>query len=94
MGSAAAGQGLLLVIVGHRDLGGGNQVIIPAFELEKVFPELGQLAGAHHALAVNHKGRQDFRVAVFPGVQVQHEIDQGPFQPRAQAFVDHKPGPG
>ena len=55
---------------------------------EEVFGELGKLAGAEEALAVDHEGRQDFGVAVLGGVQVEHEADEGALEAGACAHVD------
>ena len=52
--------------------------------------ELGQLAGPVHRLGIDEVRRQDFRIAVLPCVQVEHEIGQRPLQPRTQAPVNRK----
>jgi len=75
------------VNVGDRNFGRRNQVVLHAFDLEQVFLELRKLARAGHAVGVDHEGRQHFGVAVLPGVQIQHEIGDSPFQLRGGAPV-------
>lgn len=53
-----------------------------------------QSAGAGHGLACDEERRENFRVAMFGGVQVQHEIDEGPFQSRAHAGQESEPSAG
>ena len=50
--------------VGHRHFGGGDQVVFPIRNLEKIFLEFGKLARALHGLAVDHERRQDFGAAL------------------------------
>ena len=60
----------------------------------EVIGELGQLAGADHALPLDHEGRVDLLIAVLAGVQVEHEGDEGPLQPGAQPLEDVEAGAG
>ena len=62
--------------------------------VEEVFGELGELAGAEEGLRVDHVGRQDFGVAVFAGVEVEHEVGEGAFEARSLAEVDDEAGAG
>ena len=57
---------------------------------EEVVGELGQLAGAVEGLGVDHEGREDFGVAVFAGVQVEHEADESALKTGSGAHVDGK----
>ncbi len=50
--------------IGHRHLGGGNQVVVQAFQLKHVLLELGQLAGTGHAVGVTDKGREDLCITL------------------------------
>jgi len=69
--------------VGHRHLGGGDQVVARfAAELEQILLELGQLPGAAQAVGVDHVGHIGLGVAVLAGVGVEHELDQGPVHAR------------
>src|SRR6185436_17780244 len=78
---------LLAVEVGERHLGGGHEVEVVRFDLEQVSLELGQLPGAHQRLAAHHEGRQHLAVAVLAGVEVEHQRDERPLEPRAGAEV-------
>ena len=81
-------QGQLLTVdnrvpghVGDRHLRGGNKVQVLFLDMELVFGELGQLAGAEQAVGVDQVGNVDLHVFVFTSMYVQHELDQGPVQP-------------
>ena len=100
-GQARFVEDFVAIEIGDRNLGGGDEPVVVVFEFaaadrlrvgigaaEKVFGKLGQLAGSEQALAVDHEGRQHFGVAVLLRVQVEHEADEGPFEPRARAHVD------
>ena len=87
-GQLVALQDLVAIQVGHRHLGGGDEPEILDRVVVQVVAELGQVAGAHQGLAPDHVGRQDFGIAVAAGVQVQHEADERPLQPRAPIFED------
>ena len=52
---------------------------------------LGNCPVPKRTLRVDHEGRQHFGIAVLLRVQVEHEADQRPLQPRARAHVDGKP---
>ena len=65
--------------VGYRYLGGRNQVEAPVVrQLEQVFLHLRQLAGAKQRVGIDDIGHVDFLVAMFPGMHVQHKLDQCP----------------
>ena len=88
-------EDLVAVQVGQRHLGGGHQIVrIVAGEPEQVVAELGQLAGAGQRVGVDDERRQHLTVAVLAGVQVEHEVDQRPLEPRPEAPVDGKAGAG
>ncbi len=80
-------QDLVLMDVGQGHLGRRDQEIVPLLQLEEILLEFGKLAGAGHRLPVDDERRQNFTVAVFGGVEVQHEVDQGPLQPGTGAQV-------
>ena len=73
--------------VGQRHFAGGDQVTAVVTEVggEQVVFELGQLAGTAQAVGVDDQRHVGFFVAVFAGVQVQHELGQGPVQARQRA---------
>ena len=62
--------------------------------MKKVFLEFRQLAGGGHGGAVDQKGRQNLLVAVLLGMQIQHEVDQGPFKPGSKTGQQREAGPG
>ena len=80
MGSWLLVQDLVAMDVGQRHLGGGDQVEVEALDLEQVFLELGQVAGADQAEVVDQEGRQHFAVTVLGRVHVEHELDQHALQ--------------
>ena len=101
-------QNLVAIKIGDRNLGGWYQPVIIVFvaavrstfgigvrAAEQILGKLGQLPGAEERLAVDHKRRQHFRVAVASSfararVQVEHEADQRPFEARSGAHVHRK----
>ena len=87
-------QGFSRENVGDRDLGRGNQPVVRPFHLEQIAGELGELTRPRQAGRIDHKGRQHFQVAEFPGVDVQHEVDQGPFQAGPRPRIEGEPCPG
>ena len=102
-GEAGFFEDFVAVEVGDGDFGGGDEPVVVILEFaaadglrigvgaaEEILGELGQLAGAEEALAVDHEGRQDFGIAVLPGVQVEHEGDEGALEAGACAHVNRK----
>ena len=85
-GQLVAGDDLVAVQVGHRHLGGGDEVQgrFPVRNLEQVRLELGQLAGTVEAVGVDQVGRQHLAPAG-GGLPVEHEGDQRPFELRPLA---------
>ncbi len=77
-------QRLVAVDVGNRHFGGRDQIEIPVLDLEQVFLEFRQLAGRRHRCRIDQHRRHDFGIAVLGGLQIEHEVDQGPFQPRGK----------
>ena len=74
--------------VGQRHLRGGDQIEDLAFALlatfarrEQVLLELRQLTGADQRFAVDDVRRVALGVAVFGGLDVEHELRQCPMQP-------------
>ncbi|MNN05903.1 hypothetical protein D3C81_1186780 [compost metagenome] len=69
--------------VGQRHLGGRDQVqigIVLATDLEQVFLEFRQLAGALQRRSLDQIRRVGLFIAVLAGVQVDHELRQGAVQ--------------
>src|SRR5256885_13699860 len=82
------------VDIRYRYLRCRNEVVIVIFELEKVLFELRKLAGCKEAFGVGDEGRQNLLISVFPGVDVEHEIDQRPLHASALTRQQWKPGTG
>src|SRR6266511_351773 len=61
---------------------------LPKFE-QDLF-KLGQLSRSVHGIGVDQVGRQDLRVAVLAGVQVEHEVHQGALEFGAQVPVERE----
>jgi hypothetical protein len=57
---------------------------------EQIVGELRQLARAEHSLVLDQQGWADLGIAVFAGLQVEHELAQRPLQPGNLALEDHK----
>src|SRR5688572_10430956 len=71
-------ENLAAMHVRQRHFCGGHHVQVPLPRyLEQVRFELRQIAGTGQGRAVRHERRLDLSVAVLPGVQIEHEIDQG-----------------
>ena len=68
----------------HRHLGGGGEEDFPVFKPIHVLFELRELARTHHGVPLNQKRRADFQVVVLPGVEVEAEIEERPFQARTR----------
>jgi hypothetical protein len=84
------GQNLVAVKVGDRDLCRGNQIEIVLYAVHLALL-VGQLARAQAACRIDQRRRPRFTVSVLAGVEVHHEVDQGPDEPRARAGVHRKP---
>lgn len=83
--------------VGQRYLGGGDQVEIGlalAADLEQILLKLGQLTGALQGRRLYQIRGVGFLVAVFAGVQVEHELRQRPVQPGDGAAHQGEAGAG
>ena len=85
---------LLCPQVGHRDLGRRDEEHVLCRKIKHVVLELRQLTGARHRLAVCHERRKDLGIALLFGVQVEHEVDDSPFELCAKALVHREPRTG
>ena len=73
----------------YRDLCRGNKIVtLIRIEAEKILLELGQLAGAAQRVPVDDVGYVDLAIAMLAGMQIQHELDQGPVQPSQRPVHD------
>ena len=85
---------LLAVNVRERHFGGRDQEIFRTLNLKQILFEFREIAGSRKRSAVHQRGRNDFFVAVFPRMQIQHEINQRTLKPRSRALIDHETCPG
>ena len=83
----AGREDFLAVEIRDRDLGRGREEEFVALAAVELLLEFRQLAGADERLAANDERRADLRVAVLARVQVEHEVDQRPLQPRPRAGI-------
>ena len=67
---------LVAVDIRYGNLSRWNQVVVCISHFEQVFLEFRQLACPEKAVRIGHEGRQNLLITMFPGVNVQHEIDQ------------------
>ena len=81
------------IVVGQGHFSRRDHVHFFAFDVQAVhvFVEFRQLARADHGVAVDDVRRDDFGVAVFIDVLVEHEVVYGPFEARAEADVVIEP---
>jgi len=73
----------LAMQVRDRHLGRGRQIKIIAFQPVALLFKLRQLGGANQTRRLDEHRRRHLGVAVIAGVQIQQEIDEGAFEPRA-----------
>ena len=69
-------QDFLAVQVGHRHLGGGDQIQVINLTMIHLIAKLRQLARAFQTLGFHEERGSDLRVAVLRGVQVEQEADE------------------
>jgi len=73
---------LVGVQIGHRDFRRRDQVVVLCRDLEQILLELGQLTCPEQRSGVDHQRGHDLGVAMLLAVQIEHELDQRPFQSR------------
>src|SRR4029079_852350 len=76
---------LVAIKVGDRYLGGRDEPEVLDRVAIKVVAELRQVARPDQALAADHVRRVDLDVAVLARVEVEHQRDERPLQPRTPA---------
>ena len=86
-------QDLVAVQVGHRHFSGGNQEKVLWVDAEKIGFEFREVARSFEHRPADQERRQHFRIPVLLGVQVEHEGDEGAFQPGTSTEVDGETGP-
>src|SRR5713226_9265587 len=84
------GNGFVAVQIVELDFGSGREPEVGVLDFEKVGGEFRELASAGEGGGVHQEGRQDFRVAVLAGVDVEKKIREGAFKAGAPAFVDRE----
>ena len=81
--------------VGQRHLRRRHEIQIPvAGNLEEIGFEFRQVAGAQQGGAVDEERRLDLAIPMLARVQIEHEVDQRPREPRAGAAQHRKPRAG
>src|SRR3974390_2462828 len=83
--------------VGHGGFGGGDKIQLAQFALLIAFGhavvlvfKLGELPDAFETLRANNERRGNFGISMLAGVQIEHELNQRPFQLCAPSGVDYK----
>jgi len=94
LGQGRSVQDLVAVEVRQRDLGRRDEIPRIVLQLEEVRGEFRKVAGPRQARFVGDERREDLSEAPFPGVDVEHEIDQGPFHPGGRGQGDREARPG
>ncbi len=82
------------VDIGDRNFRSRNQEKINIFCMKKIVFKLGELSGPRHGVSVYHKGRKRFNVIMLGCMQVEHEVNQRPFQPGTGPLEQGKTGAG
>src|SRR5213594_3448315 len=67
---------IFAINVRYRDLRCWNQIKIRIPDLKQVLLEFGQIARPEKTRGVRHERRQNFLVAVFLGMDVEHEVHE------------------
>src|SRR5262249_10518131 len=78
----------------YRNFRSRNQVVVAVAQLEQIVFEFGKLACPEKALRVGHEWRNDFLISVLFCMDIEHEVDQSPFQPGALAGEGRESGTG
>jgi len=78
--------------IGNRHFGGWNHKIIPSLQLEQVFFEFRKLPCVRQAASVHNKWRQNLFIPVFGRMDIEHEVNEGPFQSRPCPEIKRKTG--
>ena len=92
-GQVVAVQNLAPVERRERHFGGGREPEVVVRAAEALLRKLGQLPRTGEARGVHQHRRLHLPVAL-TGVQIQHETDQGPLQPRTGAQQGHEAATG
>ncbi len=81
--------------IGHRNLGGGNQEVLPlSFQSKQILGEFGELTGSPERIGIHDERRDDLAVAVLAAVEVEHEPDERHLQSCSGAGENGESGPG
>src|SRR2546425_795568 len=89
----SAVQDLVAMQVRDGHLSRRNEEEIVGCRPVRVVGELGDLARALHRRALHDERWLYLHVAVLPGVQVEHKVDEGAHELRSGAHKDWEPGP-
>ncbi len=77
-------------MTGTSAVGISHRSLSPCGTRNRSAGELWQLPRAVHGFRIHQVRRQHFGVSMLAGVQVEHEVGQGAFQPRAQIPIHRK----
>src|SRR5216683_1381035 len=84
------GDGLVAIEIVELDFRSRREPEVGVLDLEKISGKFRQLACAGERRGVHQEGRQDFRVAMLAGVDVEEKIGEGAFESGAPPFVNSK----
>ncbi len=84
----------IAIEIGDRHFGGRHGIESVDTDVIHIFREFRKLAGTGHGLGVTDKGRLDFGIAMFGGVQVEHELNERALKFCALTGVNRKAGTG
>ena len=77
----------------HRHFRRRREEKLAVSEPVHVLLKFRQLRRADHAFAPHQKRRAHFEITVLARVQIEHELDERPLQPRARAGKANEPAP-
>src|SRR4030042_1775671 len=73
-------KNVVLMDIRHRHFCRRNQKVIGPLHFKKLFFKFWKLTRTRHRCSVHNKGRKYLTIPMFPGMEIQHEIDQCSFQ--------------
>src|SRR5215813_11379931 len=76
--------------IGDRHLGGRDEEIVFIAEAKQILLEFGKLAGSNHRRSVDHERRENFPIPMPSGVEIEHIVDQCPFEPGTRSGKNGK----
>ena len=83
-------QYLIAMEIGHRNFSSRDEPEIINFAMIHVLCHFGKLARAAHGGTVHDKGRQQFRIAMFFSMEVEHILNQAALKLGAHALEERE----